>query len=676
MTEISFSSKNLKNSEEDSVASNISDSQAKKTTKNFIDTSNNLIIDTNPAKLYIAKGAASTPESETEIKLQSFSLRDQPDLNRQYSIKSNSAGDRPFTAPENGINNKFNNISNTNFPSRNDAPSANHVANTMSTFSISSDSPNKILKNTNENFYQSQAISSNAFLSSQSSLTSLYVLKIQNVPSDLTARETHILFALMIDCAPRSIEILQDGSEKFIKATIPDLKTAIQTAITLDSKKNLFGPYFPFKSFIQLFNNQNMQQIAFNDPSFNVATGEFSQNHSNSSNFGFVDPFTKSNSQIDDARITSSDGGNIWYNNGNSTVVQSRDNSVYLRSPLIDKPMDFRSQMDMDYLNYNSNRPNSAIKMDMFSPPNTASSSSSQIYATNMNSNSNNIKSHSPSIVGDMSLNHLRKASLAMTTSSYDTDPRMSISAGSFDGSISRLQNYILSCDHLRNLPVIFASIPGITEEDIDLLAKVPPPANPADQNSPCNTLYVGNLPLESTEQDMRALFQSQQGFSRLSFRNKPNMNGNNNHGPMCFVEFEQILYAARALANLYGAQIPSKTITQLSQNSDGGVTNVNKLMGIRLSFSKNPLGVRNTQTTMAHLQQQALNANNHSNTLNHNGGIYHSNTMNARRSIALPSNNISNISSLQSSDVQMKSFNPTSANGSINSQNKYNQFR
>lgn len=116
-----------------------------------------------------------------------------------------------------------------------------------------------------------------------------------------------------------------------------------------------------------------------------------------------------------------------------------------------------------------------------------------------------------------------------------------------------------------------------ISQADLSLLARVPPPANPADQNPPCNTLYVGNLPPDTTEQELRQLFSGQQGFRRLSFRNK-NSNGNG-HGPMCFVEFEDVSFATRALAELYGSQLPR--------------ANASNKGGIRLSFSKNPLGVR-----------------------------------------------------------------------------------
>lgn len=98
------------------------------------------------------------------------------------------------------------------------------------------------------------------------------------------------------------------------------------------------------------------------------------------------------------------------------------------------------------------------------------------------------------------------------------------------------------------------------------------PPANPADQNPPCNTLYVGNLPMDTSEDELKAMFAKQRGYKRLCFRTKQN-------GPMCFVEFEDVSFATKALNELYGAQL---------HNSVKG--------GIRLSFSKNPLGVRSGQ--------------------------------------------------------------------------------
>lgn len=98
------------------------------------------------------------------------------------------------------------------------------------------------------------------------------------------------------------------------------------------------------------------------------------------------------------------------------------------------------------------------------------------------------------------------------------------------------------------------------------------PAANPADQNPPCNTLYVGNLPMDASEDELKALFSKQRGYKRLCFRTKQN-------GPMCFVEFEDVHWSIKTLKELYGYTL---------SNSVKG--------GIRLSFSKNPLGVRNGQ--------------------------------------------------------------------------------
>ena len=100
------------------------------------------------------------------------------------------------------------------------------------------------------------------------------------------------------------------------------------------------------------------------------------------------------------------------------------------------------------------------------------------------------------------------------------------------------------------------------------------PPVNPADQNPPCNTLYVGNLPIDTSEDELKAMFSKQRGYKRLCFRTKQN-------GPMCFVEFEDISFATKALNELYGHPL---------HNSVKG--------GIRLSFSKNPLGVRTGQSS------------------------------------------------------------------------------
>ncbi|KAI0737678.1 hypothetical protein C8Q80DRAFT_1125167 [Daedaleopsis nitida] len=114
-----------------------------------------------------------------------------------------------------------------------------------------------------------------------------------------------------------------------------------------------------------------------------------------------------------------------------------------------------------------------------------------------------------------------------------------------------------------------------------------------SDQNPPINTLYVGNLPTSTSpggytlsylEDRLRELFSKQPGYRKLCFRQKSN-------GPMCFVEFENVEYATKALNDLYG-----DSLNGLVRNG-----------GIRLSYSKNPLGVRtpNSGGNGPSLQQQ-----------------------------------------------------------------------
>ncbi|KAJ3558762.1 hypothetical protein NP233_g11439 [Leucocoprinus birnbaumii] len=119
---------------------------------------------------------------------------------------------------------------------------------------------------------------------------------------------------------------------------------------------------------------------------------------------------------------------------------------------------------------------------------------------------------------------------------------------------------------------------------------------NAVDQNPPINTLYVGNLPTspppigmpqDYLEESLRELFRNQAGYRRLCFRQKHN-------GPMCFVEFEDVNAATRAMSELHGNNLKGLV--------KGG--------GIRLSYSKNPLGVRTPTSATSSgpaLQQQQL---------------------------------------------------------------------
>ncbi|KAG9325879.1 hypothetical protein KVV02_006873 [Mortierella alpina] len=132
-----------------------------------------------------------------------------------------------------------------------------------------------------------------------------------------------------------------------------------------------------------------------------------------------------------------------------------------------------------------------------------------------------------------------------------------------------------LSNNRFQGLPLNTASATALSSPSVPSPGIASPgfrvPVNPGDQNPPCNTLYVGNLPMNTSEDELRTLFSRCVGYRRLCFRTKSN-------GPMCFVEFENVECATQALNDLYG--------NPLSNSVKGG---------IRLSFSKNPLGVRNS---------------------------------------------------------------------------------
>ncbi|KAL6930934.1 uncharacterized protein HGUI_04009 [Hanseniaspora guilliermondii] len=531
-----------------------------------------------------------TPSSENDMSVQDYTFnKDTPQKNlsslQNYRYLQQNSSKSPHTAE---------------FPKK--------LTTSISKLSLSSgenDGHSKPHSLINDKEIYAQSAEANYYSSNTNSSisSSLYILKIQNVPSDLTPRESHLLFALMLDSSPRSIEILQDGGEKFVKAVISDFNVAVKTAIILESKKNLFGPYFPFKSFIQLFDNKTMQQIPFNDPSFNLRINKDPRFASSTdlNQLGFVDPFH--NYQLENSRFANSQNAmsntNIWHNDDRKSI--SRDvPSNYLRQSMDNTSYGNISGMN-DFDTYQNQmlaqRGSRTTTADIYSPPRSASGING---ISNMMSSIDNVSARSKTSgrgnsLTDVPLSQLRKASLSMTTASHGTDPRMSIAAGSLDGSIMRLENYIISSKHLRNMPIIYASIPGITEADLDALARVPPPTNPADQNPPCNTLYVGNLSPDIIEADMRELFEKEEGFLRISFRSKANTKSN--HGPMCFVEFEEILYAARSLARLYGVEVQPKykTSESIVDDNDSGIK---KMVGIRLSFSKNPLGVRNIKTT------------------------------------------------------------------------------
>jgi len=172
-----------------------------------------------------------------------------------------------------------------------------------------------------------------------------------------------------------------------------------------------------------------------------------------------------------------------------------------------------------------------------------------------------------------------RFASLSLNTNGVNgmASPPLSSYASPRSGANMQSPGAGLSAMSPHSIPSALSSgpTPGYQQYSQHFAARPTyPPVNPADQNPPCNTLYVGNLPMDTSEDELKAVFSKQRGYKRLCFRTKQN-------GPMCFVEFEDTSFATKALNELYGYML---------HNSVKG--------GIRLSFSKNPLGVRSGQNT------------------------------------------------------------------------------
>ncbi|KAJ3545322.1 hypothetical protein NM208_g2560 [Fusarium decemcellulare] len=112
------------------------------------------------------------------------------------------------------------------------------------------------------------------------------------------------------------------------------------------------------------------------------------------------------------------------------------------------------------------------------------------------------------------------------------------IVAASVEGRVA----YISSADEIHN-DIASRLNPGCSESL--------PTSPEVILNPPCNTLYVGNLPIDTREEELKALFTSQQGYKRLCFRTKLN-------GPMCFVEFEHVSFATQALHQMDGVNSAS----------------------------------------------------------------------------------------------------------------------
>lgn len=483
-----------------------------------------------------------------------------------------------------------------------------------------------------------------------------YLLKLKNLPEDITLRECYSIFALAhgvysIELAKVSEDIYYESNNCII-TRFDSLHLACQYASMLDSKNQIFGPSFPFKTHVEIIDELTQQYIAFNThdhqnqvshsphvhsqsasgfkaPSLsatsNIVTTTAVKNgpniisppHSASnsvrpsllaqrSRFAFSDPFNSgatvlnNNPTGDHQPPTSIPLQHHSHSNdsGKSFLLMENheiNDSIWGVAPTISSSISglTTSQPQTPAIEWNSagRKQSSSLfapasstseipSMHLTNPlsnplatglqqqqqPSHASHQHQMPILQPQNSLSYNVSNQTASSSSDIPQQSktVSHSQVISTSTSQKSGPR---------GSTSK------SLTGPKNAAAALQNTNGISQIDLSLLARVPPPANPADQNPPCNTLYVGNLPPDATEQELRQLFSSQKGFRRLSFRNKNN-NGNG-HGPMCFVEFEDVTLATRALAELYGRQLPRST----GSHSNKG--------GIRLSFSKNPLGVR-----------------------------------------------------------------------------------
>ncbi|KAK6410080.1 hypothetical protein LTR95_018237, partial [Oleoguttula sp. CCFEE 5521] len=72
-------------------------------------------------------------------------------------------------------------------------------------------------------------------------------------------------------------------------------------------------------------------------------------------------------------------------------------------------------------------------------------------------------------------------------------------------------------------------------------------------QHPPCNTLEVCNISDRVSEDDLVNLFSQQPGYRRLCYRTKQN-------GPMCLIQFEDVVFAAKAVLALCGTTLGTST--------------------------------------------------------------------------------------------------------------------
>ena len=499
---------------------------------------------------------------------------------------------------------------------------------------------NNSISNSNTNTKTNNTITTNATANSSSNpnsssnLAPYTILKIKNIPNDITLREAFLIFSLCLNDV-NFVDIVQEQNNQG-SGTCPSIisrfyssKIASQVFQLLNDKQ-LFGTAFP-RVQCELINGPN------NNTGGNITVTSQNKNY-NSSNYLFMNPFNDDLHAYSNSIVTSNLNSKIEHspgisspkpnkledlklnltpdindtlssiNNHHLSMMSSSNNhitgwpkeeSTPLATPsntsqiIRNDPLLLNNPISMNLTtpilsDWPSNPPNSASNASFFSINDltqtvVGNSYSSAATTTTTSNNNNNINNNNNNINNNNNNNNNNNSN-----NSNNNNNNNNHNHNSCNSKPSSNEN-ISTASHSNQPPLMRSQSHQSSTSpkhstvipDLSLLARVPPPANPADQNPPCNTLYVGNLPPDTTENELRMLFRLQPGFKRLSFRTKQNNGASSHHGPMCFVEFEDVAYATKALAELYGKTLPR----QNALNNNKG--------GIRLSFSKNPLGVR-----------------------------------------------------------------------------------
>lgn len=397
-------------------------------------------------------------------------------------------------------------------------------------------------------------------------------LLVGGLPSDLTPRECQYIFALASDCLAVDMNRNAVSGEVSITAKFSSLHGAQHANQQLERRTELFGP--EVKTSVQSYASPFVTQVNTprsiypSRPLF--AESYWSQQPASPSNANpeFVTG-SRRQSLISPTDSVFSGGSIVQANAPSSPSHNSHFDMAMTSSSNGSSGNNVPSASASSAAAMPGSGSNSPGSSTVLSPSHSSGHPFASASSVAVGSSMPVQSSASPSTSGGTSAH---RPSLASLNSSSNSSHVQSLPQA-VPGASSQPSSH-LSGPHQQLLEQEHGSghHPHLQHHYNSEAHKLPPP-NPADQNPPCNTLYVGNLPPDTSEIELKEIFSQQPGYRRLCFRTKQN-------GPMCFVEFEDERFAGAALGELYG---------HVLSNSVKG--------GIRLSYSKNPLGVRSRPT-------------------------------------------------------------------------------